>query len=40
MNEFIDKFGKDVVHSILMDVTNEKDVQKSCLKALMPVWRY
>ena len=28
-NEFIDKFGKDVVHSIPMDVTNEKEVKKA-----------
>ena len=25
-NEFVEKYGKDVVHSILMDVTSEKDV--------------
>jgi len=27
--EFINKFGKDVVHSIPMDVTNEKEVKKA-----------
>ena len=33
-SEFVEKYGKDVVHSILMDVTSEKDVQKAVSESI------
>ena len=33
-HEFTEKYGKDVVHSILMDVTSEKDVQNAVSESI------
>ena len=36
----VDKFGKDVVHSIPMDVTNEQDVKRAVSNSIKCFWRY